>query len=322
MLIRLKAERLDHDIARRKRTIRATEEGVTELVHLNGLSDRQFEAAQAKAEAEVAQALEEVRQTKARRAADTRMAEVELEAARDGERRLVKLMEGRAAAAADLVKATSRLHEAKEKWEKARLAVAESRDEILRRALTLTEQDFAVTREEQPMKRGLKEGDLEAARMELANLELEREQAVLRAPMDGVVTAGDVKVGDLLGAGKPVVEVAEQKGFRFELTMPSEEVAHLWVGIPAQIKLDALDFQKYGTLHGRVSFISADSSVPEGQQVASFVVRIDAEGDKVGRGDVRGRVKLGMAGQVEIVTGQDSLLPLLLQKVRQAISLG
>ena len=42
----------------------------------------------------------------------------------------------------------------------------------------------------------------------------------------------------------------------------------------------------------------------------------------MGRGAYRGQVKLGMAGQVEIVTGRESLLSLLVKKIRQTISLG
>src|SRR6202041_1928910 len=100
------------------------------------------------------------------------------------------------------------------------------------------------------------------ARSELANLELEQQQAVLIAPVDGVVTEGDVKVGDLIGPGQRVLEIAEQKGFRFEVLVPSNEVGNLRLGMPVRIKLDAFDFQKYGTLTGTVSYISPDSVDP------------------------------------------------------------
>ena len=47
--------------------------------------------------------------------------------------------------------------------------------------------------------------------------ELERQQANLTAPITGIVTSKEVKVGDHLPEpGKPVVEIAEQKGFHFE----------------------------------------------------------------------------------------------------------
>ena len=38
--------------------------------------------------------------------------------------------------------------------------------------------------------------------------------------------------------------------------------------------------------------------------------------------DMRRAVKLGLAGQAEIVTGRESLLALLVKKIRRSISLG
>jgi hypothetical protein len=51
-------------------------------------------------------------------------------------------------------------------------------------------------------------------------------------------------------------------------------------------------------------------------------LRIILAGDEVRRVALRGRVKLGMAGQAEIMTEQESLLALLVKKMRQTISLG
>jgi hypothetical protein len=42
----------------------------------------------------------------------------------------------------------------------------------------------------------------------------------------------------------------------------------------------------------------------------------------VGRGELRGLVRLGMTGQTEIITGRESLLSLLFRQIRQTISLG
>ena len=45
------------------------------------------------------------------------------------------------------------------------------------------------------------------------------------------------------------------------------------------------------------------------------------DGTEVGRGDLRGQVKLGMTGQADIVTDRETLLALFLKQIRQAISL-
>jgi multidrug resistance efflux pump len=322
VLIRLDTERLDNEISKRKRSILAGEEELQRLGHLGELSAWQYATVKAKAEAELAQAREEIVQAKNRQATDVRLAELELEDAGQEETQLRKLVEHEFAPRNDLRKATARVRETEEKLKKTQLPIDDRKIEIFRQALALAEKDYAVKRKEQEMQRGLKQGEIEAARIELANLELERKQGVIRAPMDGIVTTGDVKVGDFLERGKSVVEIAEQKGFRFEAAVPSEEVGNLRVGMKARIKLDAYDYQRYGTVAGTVIFISPDSGVPEGQRATLYLVRIELEQKDLGRGKLRGQVKLGMAGHAEIVSGQESLLALLVKQIRQTISLG
>jgi multidrug resistance efflux pump len=323
VLIRLDTGRLDNEIARRQRTIQAGAAEIARLGRLEVLLGQQFIATRAKAKAELAQAEEEVRQAGARRAADIRLAEVELAGARDEAERLRRLGLRRAAAAADVVKTETRRREAQEKLEKVSLPIEVGRVAVARRALRVTEKDFAVKREELVLKREARQGEVEAARVELTGLKLERQQATLRAPEDGVVTRGDIKVGDLLEPGKPVVEIAAQQGFSFEAAVSTEDAAHLRVGMPARVKLDAYDYQKYGTLSGTVCFVSPDSEEAEGQRPARYIVRIALDGDEVGRGGgLGGKVRLGMAGQVEILTDQECILGLLLKRIRRTISLG
>ena len=325
VLVRLDAGRLDNEIARRQKAVQTGEEELARIAHLEELEASQLTATRAKLEAELAQAQDEVRRAKEARAIDMRLAEVAVGTAQDDLDRLRQIAGSGtrgAASASDLVKAAAQLRQAKENLDKASLPVEPGRVEVARRALALAERDAAVRQEELVLKRSAKQGEVDAARLELAALEAERGQSVLRAPVAGVVTAGDVKVGDLLEPGKPVLEIAEQHGFRFELVVPTEEVGHLQVGMTVRIKLDAYDYQRYGTLAGTVCFVSPDSGGPGEARAGAYVVRIEVDGDAVGRGDLRGPVKLGMAGQAEIVTGQENLLLLLVRKIRQSISLG
>jgi hypothetical protein len=59
---------------------------------------------------------------------------------------------------------------------------------------------------------------------------------------------------------------------------------------------------------GSVVFISPDSGMPAGQGMATHLVKGELAGEELEREELRGQVKLGMAGQAEIVTGQQSLL--------------
>jgi hypothetical protein len=131
-----------------------------------------------------------------------------------------------------------------------------------------------------------------------------------------------VKLGDLLEPGKPVLELARQEGFLFEGSVPSAEVGHLRVGMAARIKLDAYNYQQYGTVGGTVRFLSPDSDAGGAERAVTYTVKIALASAELGRGEYRGRVKLGMTGQADIVTGHRSLLALLVKRIRQTISLG
>jgi multidrug resistance efflux pump len=322
VLLRLDTARLDNELTKQRRAIQVGEGELAQLAHMEELVGRQYAAAKAKAEVELAQGREEVAQARQRQAAEVRLGELELQSAEYEEVQKRRLVERGLAARDELRRAMTRVHEAREKGRRARLPVDERKVEMLRQGLVLLEKDYAMKRQDLEMKRGLKQGEVAAARLALANLELEHRQAVIRAPLDGIVTAGEVKVGDLLERGKPVMEIAAQQGFCFEAAVPSTEVGHLRLGMPARIKLDAYDYQQYGTVAGTVVFISPDSGVLEGHSTVTYLVRVALAGEEVGRGDLHGRVKLGMAGQAEIVTGQESLLTLLVKKLRQTMSVG
>lgn len=321
VLVQLDTRGLDNEIAKSRRTIRTGGEELGELDELRRLGEQQHAAARAKTEAELALVREEVRQSREKQTAEVRLARVERETALDEVRRLRHLAQQQATATQELVKAELKLREADEKLAKAQLAVSEGRVGVLTRTLEEMDRSDAVKRKELDLKRRVRQSEIEAARLDLANLELRQQQASLRAPCDGVVTEGDVKVGDLLDPNKPVCEIAARRGFCFEGAVPSEEVAHLRVGLPARIRLDAFDPQRYGTLTGTVSFIAPDSRTGTDSRAVQYLVRVDLEGEELGRGVWHGRAKLGMAGQAEVVTGREHLLGLLMKRVRQSVSL-
>jgi multidrug efflux pump subunit AcrA (membrane-fusion protein) len=321
VLVQLDTEKLDNDVKKRTLTLRASEEELAKMATLLETLARQFEAEQATIEAKLAQALEEVSQAKQRRDQDIRQAEYELADATREEVTMRNLVAKRAAASTELVKAAARASEARTKLMKARIATEEGKVDVLRKELVQARATYALKRQEQEMKQAAKLGEVEAARKELANLLWERDQATVRAPAGGVVVSGDLKEGDILEANAVVAEVAAQEGFRFEATVPCEEVGHLRVGMPVRVKLDPFDYQRYGTLEGRVCFLSEDSKVVE-QRGNIYMVKAELDADEVGHGDFHGRVKLGMTGRAEIVTGKESVLSLLVKKVRQTISLG
>jgi HlyD family secretion protein len=336
VLVRLDTARIDNRIAKLERTIEATEDELTKLTGLETLLSLQLNAAKEKAQAELTQAEAALVRAADHRASEIRRVASDLKAAEDRWERSRKLSDSRAVTEQELVKAEMEVRQTREKLVQAELPVEEGQAAIARRAVELVDRDFAVRKAELEARKVVKHGEVEAARKELANLNLQRAEAVLRSPLDGVVVKGHVQVGDVLQPGKPVLEIAPQRGYRFEAMVAGQDVGDLRVGMPVQIKFDAYDYQKYGVLAGTVTYLSPDSTLADEKDQepevenrpgarnlpAAFVVRVELHANEVGRNELRGRVKLGLGGTAEIVTGHETILAILLKRIRQTISLG
>jgi HlyD family secretion protein len=318
-LVRLQTDQLDNEIAKHQRTIAAAEEELANLKQLKTLLDEQYTSATAKADAELEQAVHEVEREKQRRASEARAAEAELEVAQDRLERL-ELLVGRATSNVELLQTQTQARLAAERLAQARLPIDDGPAAILRQARELVDRDFAVRGAELETRRAIKQGEADAARRELANLLLQREQAELRSPLDGVIVSEEIKPGDVLAPGTAVIEIAPRDGFVFEAAVASEDAGLLRVGMPVRVKFDAYDYQTYGVMQGTVRFISPDSRLVG--EAPAYVVRIELHGDAVGRDEKRGDVKLGLGGVAEIVTDRESLLMVFLKKIRQTVSLG
>lgn len=324
VLFRLETDQLDDDIAKQERIIDNAKEELERLTQLERLLKRRSESARDKAEAELERAQAELDRARKQRKADIRLAEVEMETAKQQADRMRHLFERSVVSGQLWEEAAARFEQAKGQLTKAELPVDDGPVEVARRALQAVEPDYESRTAELRVKMASKRGEIDAARNELASLKVERRRAALRAPISGVVISPPVKAGDVIQPGEPIVEIAPQRGFRFEAAVPSGDVGHLRAGMPVRIKFDAYDYQEYGVLSGTVRFISPDSQAPESdlQSPPVYMVRIEPAGDEVGRGERRGQVKLGMTGRAEIVIGRESLLALLVKTIHQTISLG
>lgn len=307
VLFRLDTEKADHQIAQKRGTIAAKREELARLETLKTLLADEHRASMEKAKAELHKAEEDL-------AHEVRLARLELDRAREEEERLRPLVKEGIVSRADYDKAAQRRKEMEARCE----AAEERTNETLRRSLDLLEKEYARRLEENRMQRSLKEADLAAEERAVANLEREKEQSVVRAHVSGTVVVGELNVGDIVDPGKSVLAIAQNKGFRIDIAVPSGEMAGLEPGMTARIKLDAYDYQKYGTVTGKILSISPDSQMKD-QQVF-YVVKILIEGREVGRDKLRGPIKLGMTGQVEIILGEETMLSVLVKKIQRAVS--
>jgi HlyD family secretion protein len=299
---------------------------LAEFERLGRLLTEQFRGAKAKALAELSKAEEGLEHAKQEQLSRVRSARAELTLTEDRLARQRKLVAARVVTQAEFLESQNQVRQAQEKLKQAQLPLDQAHVTVLRRALEQVDKDSAVRQAELDAKKVAKRAEADAARNGLASLQIELERSSLRSPIGGVVVSGRVKPGDVLELGKPVLEIAPQEGFHFEAVVDSKDVGHLAVGMPAKIKFDAFDFQRYGTLAGTVHFIAPDSRVTSnGRRNSSpvtYVIHITLHNDRLSRGDLHGDVKLGLGGTAEIVTERQNLLTILVKRLRGTISLG
>ncbi|MHA7849453.1 HlyD family efflux transporter periplasmic adaptor subunit [Roseovarius sp.] len=153
-------------------------------------------------------------------------------------------------------------------------------------------------------------------------------RTVLTSPMRGVVnTVGVTTIGGVVRPGEQILEIIPLDEELFvEARVAPENIANLRRGQEATIKLTAYDFTIYGTLKGTVDFISADTfkdenaRAPDGDPHYKVTLRVDTQNLTPRQSGIE--IRPGMQAQVELHTGQKTVLQYLLKplyKSREAL---
>jgi adhesin transport system membrane fusion protein len=142
------------------------------------------------------------------------------------------------------------------------------------------------------------------------------ERAVLRSPVKGTVNRLLVNtVGGVVQPGKDVVEVVPlEDTLLLEARVQPRDIAFLHPGQKAMVKFTAYDFAIYGGLEGQLEHIGADTVVDE-KGNAFYMVRV-----RTNRPDLGSNLPIipGMVAEVDIITGEKSILSYLLKPVLRA----
>jgi HlyD family secretion protein len=168
--------------------------------------------------------------------------------------------------------------------------------------------------------------DMATATQQLAAAERRRSLVVLRAPADGVVLElGQKSIGSVAKEAEPLVTlVPTDNKVEAEVDIDSADVARLRVGDTVRVKLDALPFQRHGTIDGKLRVITENSfqsdknrpadNKPDGQP-AFFRGRI-ALGPLELR-DIPADFRLipGMTATAEIKVGRRTIISYLLDPI-------
>jgi multidrug resistance efflux pump len=319
----LDSQQLENDRARLAAAVANARAARDASERMIALSQSQFDAEQAERAAELAQVLAEEWQGRKRNVAETALARTVLEAAQRESERMTALVGDGAASQMQADQTAQHVREATARLQSAEVGGSTGRAEVLRRQIVLAERTFAVSREDLGQQMSSRVAELTAAERMLANLEVELAKATVRASHHGIVGSVGVRPGDSVQPGQAMFAISPSDGVRIDAAIPAADIGLIHSGMRARVRLEAFDWQRYGTLEGTITQVGtdADTVTTPGSQIPIYVVRVDLDADVIGRGELRGKLKLGMLGVVEIVTERRHLLSLLLGHLHQAVSL-
>src|SRR5262245_25547210 len=179
---------------------------------------------------------------------------------------------------------------------------------------------------------------LEEARLELTKAEDEiaqNEQLLIRhleEQANSVFTAlvqGIVKnirvttVGGVLGPGDELMEIVPVGDeLLIESRVRPADIARVEPGLVANIRFDPFDYTIYGAAPGKVTYVSADTLKEESEKGIEVYYRVHVKPDSAPPRTTTGKnltIVPGMTAQVDIRTGQRSLIDVLLKPLRKTI---
>ncbi|MCP4822476.1 MAG: HlyD family efflux transporter periplasmic adaptor subunit [Shimia sp.] len=151
--------------------------------------------------------------------------------------------------------------------------------------------------------------------MRLASDQLNR--TVITAPMRGIVNNLAVTtIGGVVRPGEEIFEIIPLGEDLFvEARVRPENIANVEPGQDASIKLTAYDYTIYGTLKGKVDFISADTFEDERDPSAPpfYRVTVTVDVDKLTDRQKAIEIRPGMRASVELHTGSKTVLRYLMK---------
>lgn len=180
---------------------------------------------------------------------------------------------------------------------------------------------------------------LEDARLDLSKVEDEMAQvvqllnrrqqeqrdAVFAAALPGIVKNIRVTtVGGVLRAGEELMQIIPvDDDLLIEAKVSPSDIARVRPGLAASLRFDAFDYTIYGTVAGHVTYVSPDSLKEESGRGVETYYRVRIRPDQLPMRSTTGKaleMLPGMTAQIDIRTGDRTLMNYLLKPLRKTLS--
>jgi len=138
------------------------------------------------------------------------------------------------------------------------------------------------------------EATVDSAKAAVQAIQRQLDELAVKAPVDGMIEAIDLRPGDLVGANAPVISVMDLSQFWVRAYVPENRLS-IKVGDPVEVTVDSFPAEKFSA---RVTFVSRQAEftpgnvqTPEERSKQVFRIKVTLENG-------RDRLRPGMAADV------------------------
>ncbi len=155
----------------------------------------------------------------------------------------------------------------------------------------------------------------------IRKLEDREERTVVRAPIGGVLRGLAVhRPGTVLPPGGLIAEIMPRDvPLVADVRLTPRDIGFIKVGQPVQLKVEAFDFSRFGSVEGKVEQVSAGTFL-DAQRLPYYRARVSLSQQFVGRNPHHAKLAPGMTVHADITTGTKTILQYLLKPIYSAMS--
>ncbi|MDY0116806.1 MAG: HlyD family type I secretion periplasmic adaptor subunit [Sulfurimonadaceae bacterium] len=160
------------------------------------------------------------------------------------------------------------------------------------------------------------QAELEGILANSSALEDQVTRTLVRSPMKGTVQTLFVNtIGGVIKPGDTIVEIVpSEPTLLVEVKIKPADIAFIYYGQKAIVKFSAYDFSIYGGIEGKVVHISADT-IKDDKDNVFYTIRIETNKNYLERKETHHKIIPGMVANVDIITGQKTVLDYLLKPI-------
>ena len=160
--------------------------------------------------------------------------------------------------------------------------------------------------------------EMEGGKEKLPALEDQMDRTSVRSPVEGTVKRVFVTtIGEAVGPGKELLEIVPRDDtLMVEAKVLPQDIAFLYPGQNANVKITAYDFSIYGSMPGIVEHISADAITDEQQKISYYLIKVRTENASLKNKEGKDLpIIAGMVAEVDVLTGKKTVLEYILKPI-------